>query len=304
MPIKATLEDGTSKDYNSISDVIAELKHIKVLEWEAIKFEMHDLTQLLEAMRENRTLKKLYLRGNDKIGNKGAEYIAEYLQTNKTLTALYLVRCNISFEGVRAIVDALMHNETLKELNLAGNEIDDKAANLILQLLKAKQNLSDIILSNNPIINSSPFTDMLQNNYKLRNLSLNQISSAHSCGLTILSILSDNRKKVAISIIAIAGSGKASLYANKVIELAFNSYSDDILQNIMHYGSKTLDEAREILTKVKILYSKALFNHMNYDALPEDMRNILTSNLLPQFRDNYLKCKEAEKKVINTHKVI
>ncbi|CAF3156156.1 unnamed protein product [Rotaria socialis] len=65
----------------------------------------------------NKTLLKLNLSSN-KIGERGAHYLADALYSNNTLTVLNLENNQIGDKGARSLADAIKHNNTLKELRL------------------------------------------------------------------------------------------------------------------------------------------------------------------------------------------
>ncbi|KAL3785027.1 hypothetical protein HJC23_007948 [Cyclotella cryptica] len=63
---------------------------------------------------------ELNLGAND-LRDKGAFEIATFLQSNRTLTKLSLIRCNITASGMQAIAISIRHNSTLTWLNVADN---------------------------------------------------------------------------------------------------------------------------------------------------------------------------------------
>ena len=72
---------------------------------------------LLEFLRRNTTLEKLYLTCND-IGDDGVLALAEALRSNPTLTELCLGGNDLGDDGARALVGALRSNTTLTSLDL------------------------------------------------------------------------------------------------------------------------------------------------------------------------------------------
>ena len=72
---------------------------------------MH-LKAIAKALKENRTLKTLALRGNN-IGVEGARAIADTLNENKELVNLRLGANNIGHEGMKMIAVNLRKNRPL-----------------------------------------------------------------------------------------------------------------------------------------------------------------------------------------------
>ena len=58
---------------------------------------------LTEMLQRNKTLRELYLSGNEAISNDQASFIIEGLKKNTTLKTLYLGWCSITKEGIRLI---------------------------------------------------------------------------------------------------------------------------------------------------------------------------------------------------------
>jgi Ran GTPase-activating protein (RanGAP) involved in mRNA processing and transport len=110
---------------------------------------VHALAQVLSI--NNSTLKCLEIHSNN-ITDEGAEYLAEMLKTNKTLSLLGLNSNQISDWGVHLLTSAITcYNETIQRLYLASNTL-----------------ITDISLDN--------FVEMLTYNRSLQALSLNDCS--------------------------------------------------------------------------------------------------------------------------------
>merc|ERR1712007_314830 len=82
---------------------------------------------LAEMLKVNEKVQVLDLRIN-KIGDEGAEALADDLAVNKTLESLYLTSNGIGDKDAEALADALATNKTLRYLYLQENEIGDKRA--------------------------------------------------------------------------------------------------------------------------------------------------------------------------------
>lgn len=80
----------------------------------------YGLQQLVDALRLIKTVLELALCGKT-CDNNGARILAGYLNWNKTLSALHLIRSDISDAGATALADVLWTNTTLKVLDLWKN---------------------------------------------------------------------------------------------------------------------------------------------------------------------------------------
>ncbi|CAF1667628.1 unnamed protein product, partial [Adineta ricciae] len=92
------------------------------------------LNQILSTYQRYQTLTALYLSGN-RIGDEGAQHIANALRTNTTLTTLDLSGNEIGDEGAQHIADALRTNTTLTTLHLSWNAIGAEGAQHIADAL-------------------------------------------------------------------------------------------------------------------------------------------------------------------------
>ncbi|KAL0206735.1 hypothetical protein P9112_012446 [Eukaryota sp. TZLM1-RC] len=102
------------------------------------------------ALESNQTLSILYLRNNH-IGKEGACALARALEVNQTLSSLNLAANNICKEGACALARALEVNQTLSSLNLAANNICKEGACALARALEVNQTLSILDLRSNNI---------------------------------------------------------------------------------------------------------------------------------------------------------
>ncbi|XP_011270823.1 hypothetical protein CAOG_09090 [Capsaspora owczarzaki ATCC 30864] len=93
---------------------------------------------------------ELKLDGN-RIGEAGAQAIAEALKMNTTLTQLDLQLNQIGDEGAQAIAEALRANTTLTWLKLSYNQIGDAGAQAIAEALKVNKRMTLLFLHYNCI---------------------------------------------------------------------------------------------------------------------------------------------------------
>ncbi|CAF4307587.1 unnamed protein product [Rotaria magnacalcarata] len=79
---------------------------------------------LANALETNKTLTSLNLGGNE-LGSNGIEILATALQYNNTLSALYVGRNSVGIGGAQHLANLLNHNSKLVKLDLQSNEISD-----------------------------------------------------------------------------------------------------------------------------------------------------------------------------------
>jgi hypothetical protein len=82
--------------------------------------------------------------------DKGAEYLAEMLKINKTLTELTLSGNEIGNRGIRLLATALTHhNNTLKRLYVSKNIlVNDSSIDSLVQLFEYDRNLQELWIEN------------------------------------------------------------------------------------------------------------------------------------------------------------
>ncbi|KJE93353.1 hypothetical protein CAOG_004154 [Capsaspora owczarzaki ATCC 30864] len=86
-----------------------------------------------------------------RIGDAGAQVIAEELKRNATLARLGLIESQIGDAGARAIAEALTVNTTLITLSLEKNPIGDAGTKAIAEALKVNLTLATLLLGENQI---------------------------------------------------------------------------------------------------------------------------------------------------------
>jgi Ran GTPase-activating protein (RanGAP) involved in mRNA processing and transport len=103
---------------------------------------------LSEALENNHSLVKLDIRNNQKIGDEGIKYLANYIKTSLTLREIDLGGLEISDKGIIYLVDALLLNPQIEFLSLANNYIGfDGVQELCRVLVKKSTSLKELRLS-------------------------------------------------------------------------------------------------------------------------------------------------------------
>jgi Ran GTPase-activating protein (RanGAP) involved in mRNA processing and transport len=108
---------------------------------------VHSLSRILSI--NNSTLKELHLARNG-ITNKGAQYIAEMLNTNRTLITLNLYGNQIADYGIKYLTHVLTYyNTTLEYLYLSGNNfMTDLSIDYFIGMLQQNRSLKKLHLFN------------------------------------------------------------------------------------------------------------------------------------------------------------
>ncbi|XP_040546148.1 NLR family member X1 isoform X4 [Gallus gallus] len=89
--------------------------------------------------------------GNNPIGEQGAQYLAEALAGNRSLTHLSLLHTALGDRGVELLAQHLAENQQLQELNLGYNSLTDTAALHVVEVAKKHATLDKVHLYFNDI---------------------------------------------------------------------------------------------------------------------------------------------------------
>ena len=95
-------------------------------------------------------LMKLFL-SYCRIGDDGAEIVAEYLKRSETVSKVYLWSCNIGLRGVKAIAEVLKHSRTIKHLSVGENQLGDESAEELINVLRFNLSLVYVNLWDNNV---------------------------------------------------------------------------------------------------------------------------------------------------------
>lgn len=82
--------------------------------------------------------------GNNPIGEQGAQYLAEALAGNRSLTHLSLLHTALGDRGVELLAQHLAENQQLQELNLGYNSLTDTAALHVVEVAKKHATLDKV----------------------------------------------------------------------------------------------------------------------------------------------------------------
>ncbi|KAM6043315.1 NLR family member X1 isoform 2-T2 [Chlamydotis macqueenii] len=116
-----------------------------------------NLTSCNLDMSSLRTLFPVLLRckalqlANNPVGEQGAQYLAEGLAGNRSLTHLSLLHTALGDRGIEVIAQHLAENQHLQELNLGYNSLTDTAALRVVEVAKKHVTLDKVHLYFNDI---------------------------------------------------------------------------------------------------------------------------------------------------------
>ena len=81
---------------------------------------------------------------NNPVGEQGAQYLAEALAGNCSLTHLSLLHTALGDRGAEVIAQRLAENQHLRELNLGYNSLTDTAALHVVEVAKKHATLDKV----------------------------------------------------------------------------------------------------------------------------------------------------------------
>jgi Ran GTPase-activating protein (RanGAP) involved in mRNA processing and transport len=124
-----------------LAEMLRKNSTLQILDLVNTAIEKDGLEMILDVLiEENRSLKKIYLSGNQ-IDGVQAEKLKVLLVENDSLETFMLsVNC-LKDEGAMKIADGLKSNKTLRELSLASNGISIKGGNYLFEILKENSSL-------------------------------------------------------------------------------------------------------------------------------------------------------------------
>ena len=139
----------TNDNFNSIIQQIRNnVDYIKGIYTCHTNFASKAAQIIAEALTENTHV--LTLRLGNKIGNLGAEAIANMLKTNSTIKVIDLKHnSSLSLGGISAVANVLTYNTALTKLNLSGTNLKRQACESLGRMLKVNTTLKTLDISHN-----------------------------------------------------------------------------------------------------------------------------------------------------------
>ena len=147
-----------------------------------------------EQLRENITLKRLYLR-NCKITPSSAESLAEALATNKHMEILDISFNEVCIDGFQHLTHALRVNQGLKKLNMNRSRFTVDSVESLAVALAANKHLKELDIGNNALCDGGikHLEHALKVNEGLKKLDLSQCCLTAKGAKSLAEALSTNR---------------------------------------------------------------------------------------------------------------
>ena len=112
------------------------------------KVENRGLNAILSELPPPFPLKRLYLSGNERIGDDGMDHLH---LIPESVTELIVPICGITAKGIKTLCDFLGTRQTIEKLYLCGNDFGDEGALHIANMLRVNDSLRFISLGCNAI---------------------------------------------------------------------------------------------------------------------------------------------------------
>ena len=110
--------------------------------------------ELVHGLSQNCSVKKLEL-GINPLGDSGVIALGRALETNETITGVWLTNCSMTIIGGAALASSLMANSTIKELYIHNNSLGGEAIQKFAELLQHNKTLTKLfIFHDDSLINS------------------------------------------------------------------------------------------------------------------------------------------------------
>ena len=218
----------------------------------------HLVMCLSECLKEDDTLQELdlsqwgYWRSeNYKFTNEGAKMIGEAIKVNKTLKKLYISHNSISDDGAAAISDGLKCNISLQELNMSDNKITSEGAKMIGEAIKVNKTLKKLYISHNSISDdgAAAISDGLKYNFSLQelNMSYNKITNKGAKMIGEAIKVNKTLQKLDISYNSISDDGAAAISDGLKYNISLQELNTSY-NGITNEGAKLIGEAIKVNT--------------------------------------------------------
>ena len=119
-------------------DVFLRLSSLKILNLQGNDIDDVKVVQISKGLETNKSLTHLYLC-NNAIGDSGVTALAYSLAKNTTLRVLGLTDNRFGTRGVQAFVECLTENKTLQSLDLDSNDASDDLVSAVKKVLRARR---------------------------------------------------------------------------------------------------------------------------------------------------------------------
>ena len=165
--------DYADKDLEALLPIFEESSSLRVLILRKNNLNLEDGT-IATALSNSKNLHTLCL-GDNEIGLEGAKHLTRLLVTNQpTITTLNLCNCRLGDDGANEIADALAKNKSLKSIELCSNFITQEGGVKLFDALIHNETLTTLNLQNNCIgdVAARHLAQTLVTNRSLRNINI------------------------------------------------------------------------------------------------------------------------------------
>jgi len=133
-------------DAEELAAALAHKTSLISLVFSDCSFGERGLRVITEALKTNTVIEALLLTDNLRIGDAGAELLADLLVSTSSLMDITIQGCGVGEIGARVFADALKINTTLEAFRISGNKIGDAGAAAIADALATTTSLTDLNL--------------------------------------------------------------------------------------------------------------------------------------------------------------
>lgn len=130
---------------DTIIKAINYTQSVKSLNLEENKIDNDGAKIFAEHLKNNKSIKELFIGGNIVMGDAGIKYIMDALTINNTIKLIDLLGCQgIGAEGIKYITDTLKTNQDLTKCIFDNGKIDDEFLNHTLNMIKINSIITSI----------------------------------------------------------------------------------------------------------------------------------------------------------------
>ena len=127
--------------------LLPQLLKIRTITWISIRFTKVTKDNIISSqLSNNTTLKELWI-ANGSINDDGVITLVQSLKYNKSITRLYLFNNpDITSASAQSLAELLLHNNTLEHLSLTSTNIDTNGVLVLVETLKTNKGLRGLHL--------------------------------------------------------------------------------------------------------------------------------------------------------------
>jgi Ran GTPase-activating protein (RanGAP) involved in mRNA processing and transport len=184
------------------SDILKNSASLKKIYFGMIRFEDSVLSELIEALRENRNFQELHLhRADAEVSDFSSLAFPDMLKTNSTLRVLLLQNCSIMDGTISLIAESLKQNSSIEVIDLCDNCIANHGAQALAQALQFNFSIRQLDLSRNKIkfVGAKSLAKMLRKNQSIQRLNLSSNMLSEGTWI-LLKALKTNKSLVSLDI--------------------------------------------------------------------------------------------------------